>query len=109
MAGDGVSLPTNLVQLGNLAKTQARGPTATHGPNVAQELQKQDVTPLAKVKETEKAEQDAVDPDEDRREEKKRKRREDEDQSVEARADDSEDETPAEDPGGLGGLIDTKA
>lgn len=108
MAGDGVSLPTTLAQLGNLARTQARGPTATHGPNVAQELQKQDVTPVNKVAETEKSEQDGVDPDEQRKQERRGKKNgsRSEDAAL-AESDDTEDEYP--DECGLGGVIDIKA
>ncbi|MBD3221101.1 hypothetical protein GF314_07630 [bacterium] len=110
MAGDGVSLQTNLLQLGTLAKAQARGPAATQGPNVAQELQKQDVTPVAKVTETDKAEQDGVDPDE-KREKERRDRQQDPDAPAEDSVDAAgaeEDENP-EDDGALGGLIDIKA
>ncbi|MEZ4388740.1 MAG: hypothetical protein R3D98_14450 [Candidatus Krumholzibacteriia bacterium] len=106
MAGDGVSLQTNLAQMGNLAKAQARNPGSTQGPSVAQELQKQDVTSVEKVREIEKAEQDAVDPDQERERERRRRQR------PKAGADDADepdDEENAERAQGLGGLIDIKA
>lgn len=104
MAGDGVSLPTNLIQLGNVAKTQARGHGQTQGPNVGQELQKQDVPAVDRVREAEKAEQGSVDP------EKERERKRKEARKARAEADDDDDTRDSdEEIAGLGGLIDTKA
>jgi hypothetical protein len=110
MAGDGVSLQTNLLQLGNLAKATARGPAASQGPNVAQELQKQDVTPVAKVTEAEKAEQEGVDPDEEREKERgDREQAHDAATEESAEAAGAEDDEDPEDDSALGGLIDIKA
>lgn len=105
MAGDGVSLPTNLIQLGNVAKTQARGHGQTHGPTVGQDLQKQDVPAVDRVRETEKAEQGNVDPDKER----ERKRKEARKAEADADADDDDTRDSEDSIAGLGGLIDIKA
>jgi hypothetical protein len=106
MAGDGVSLPTNLAQLGNVAKTQARSHAQAHGPAPGQDLQKQDVPAVDRVRATDKTEQGHVDPDKER--ERKRKQ-----QLAEAEAQADEDGADARDnddrTAGLGGLIDIKA
>ena len=105
MAGDGVSIQTNLVQLGNLAKAQSRGQAATQGPSVAQELQKHDVTAVDRVRETEKAEQDAVDPEQ----EQERRRKQQADAKARGTDGDDEDDENSDLAAGLGGLIDIKA
>lgn len=106
MSGDGVSLPTNLAQLGNVAKTQARGHGQAHGPNFGQELQKQDVPAVDRVRETDKTEQGNVDPEKERQ----RKRREARKARADADDDDDDDTRDREEEAaGLGGLIDIKA
>lgn len=98
MAGDGVSIQTNLAQLSNLARTQAKGQQAgAHGAATAQELKQDDVAPVNKVRETEKTEQDRVDADKERQR-RREKRQEDED-----------DENNEEQPESVGCLVDIKA
>ena len=114
MAGDGVSLQTNITQLGNLAKSQSRAQqSGAVNPDQARQLEKEDVQPLEKVRETEKAEKKQVDPEQERSRHRRR-RREDRQRADSAGEDAAEDEP--EDPEqsadatpGLGGLVDTKA
>jgi len=96
MAGDGVSIQTNLVQLGNLAKTQAKSQSAAQGVGVTQELKQDDVASVQKVRETEKTEQDRVDADKERQRRREKRRNDEED---------NEDEQPD----GVGCLVDIKA
>ena len=119
MGGDGVSMPTTLSQLGQVAKTQARaqqaGATAA-GPTHIHE--KEDVRPLRKVSEAEKKDKQTIDDGRQnggRRHDRHGESATDEDQAamLDAPADGAED-TDAEDPPpgaepGLGILIDTKA
>lgn len=74
MPGDGVSLPTSLAQMGNVAKTQARGQqTAPQVTPFSEQKDGQEDLKVQRVKETTKAEKNRVT---DRDEEKdKRKRR----------------------------------
>lgn len=111
MAGDGVSLQTTLLQLGSLAKSQARSQGPTPAPNLAEQLKQQDVAPTEKVRETEQSDQDGVDPDGKQEDARRRRRRRDEDeQHAAAEADgDTADDEETEDAAGVGGLIDTKA
>jgi hypothetical protein len=121
MAGDGVSLQTNISQLGNVARTQAKGQQAqqTLTP-FAEQLDKKDELRIQRVRETEKAEKDQIDPEErDRRKERRRrrKRRREAEAEAERRAEAAE-ETGGERPDrarddeacapALGGLIDLR-
>ncbi|MCB1183734.1 hypothetical protein KDM41_09880 [bacterium] len=73
-AGDGVSLPTTLSQMGSVAKTQAKGQQAAQqGAPIPERLQQDDDIRVNRVKEAEGATQDRVDPD--RKDPDKRKRR----------------------------------
>ncbi|MDY0110437.1 MAG: hypothetical protein RBT60_10930 [Candidatus Krumholzibacteria bacterium] len=119
MSGDGVSMPTTLSQLGQVAKAQARtqqtgataaGPTHTH--------EKENVHPLRKVSELEKKDKQAIDDGRQnggRRHDRHGESAADEDQAamLDAPTDgaedtDEEDTPPGAEPG-LGFLIDTKA
>jgi len=75
MAGDGVSMPTQLAQLGSVAKTQANSQQASHpATSFSDQLSKKDDLKAQRVKEIKKSEKSRVDPDEDRRRKRKRKR-----------------------------------
>lgn len=76
MAGDGVSLPTTIAQMGSVAKTQARGQQAAQ-PAVpfADQLDKRDDLKIQRVKELDKAEQQRINPDEEKEKDKRRRRR----------------------------------
>jgi hypothetical protein len=110
MAGDGVSLQTNIAQLGNVAKSQARSQqVGATGPGHAEKTPADDVQPLQKVQETEKAEQQGVDPeqkrDQDKRQRRRRQRQATKGDEVAEQNDEEQDEAAP----GLGGLIDTMA
>lgn len=108
MAGDGVSLQTNITQLGNVAKSQARSQQSTAaGAGQAQELDKEEVKPLEKVRETDKAEKKRVDEKEERAKQRRRNGQPEPDQAdVEDENRDQDEEAPEP---GLGGLVDLKA
>jgi len=64
VSGDGVSLQTNLVQLGNVAKTTARSAQVPHGAAPGGEAaERREVPRLHRVNEVEKTEHQHVDPD----------------------------------------------
>ncbi len=109
MAGDGVSLQTNITQLGNLAKSQSKAQQAgAVNPDQANQLDKEDVKPLEKVREAEKAEKKKVDEKEERARKRRRRGKDDEHGADEDDEERDPDENPAREPG-LGGLVDTKA
>ena len=107
MAGDGVSLQTSLIQLGNVAKSQSRSQQAhavPPGQNAA--MPKDEVQPLKKVREADKAEKAKIDPDEER----SRKEKENADGAVRSGEDvENDDERDEAAAAGLGGLVDIKA
>jgi hypothetical protein len=109
MAGDGVSLQTTLLQLGSLAKSQARSQGPTPAPNLAEQLKQLDVAPTEKVRETEKSDQDGVDPDGKQEDARRRRRREGEQPASADAAGETAGDDETEDAAGVGGLIDTKA
>lgn len=75
MAGDGVSMPTQLAQLGSVAKTQARAQQASQpATSFSEELSKKDSMKTQRVKEAQKTEKGHINPDEDRRQKRKKKR-----------------------------------
>jgi len=110
MSGDGVSLQTNLVQLGNVAKATAR---ATHGVPALDPAHEPDdrseAARLRRVTEAEKAERQQVDAERRGR----RDPRDEQPDDAAARAPDAPAaEAPPEDDAaapGVGGLVDTKA
>ena len=112
MAGDGVSLQTNITQLGNLAKSQSKAQqSGAVNPDQARQLEKEDVQPLEKVREAEKAEKKRVDAEAERERDHRRRRRRRRQAALAAAEADAEEETgesEAYEPG-LGGLVDTKA
>lgn len=76
MAGDGVSLPTSIAQMGSVAKTQAKTQqTAQPVTPFADQLDKKDELKVQRVKETLKTEQEKVDPDQEREKGKDKRRR----------------------------------
>ena len=75
MAGDGVSMPTQLAQLGSVAKTQAKVQQASQpATSFSEQLDKKDSVKTQRVKEAQKAEKGHINPDEDRRQKRKKKR-----------------------------------
>ena len=75
MPGDGVSLPTTLAQMGNVAKAQARGQQAAPQvtPFSEQKDDKNDLK-VQRVKETAPAEKSRVDADREEKDKRKRRR-----------------------------------
>lgn len=104
-------MPTQLAQMGSVAKTQARAQQAAQPATGFQEQQDRDEHLKAqRVKETEKSARNRVDPDEDRRKERRRRRRRkladrELDENAEARL--ADEETGEEEE--LGRLIDMRA
>ncbi len=76
MSGDGVSMPTQLAQLGNVAKTQARAQQTAHATtNFSDQLDKKDELKAQRIKESQETEKQRVNPDEDHRQKRKKRRR----------------------------------
>jgi len=74
-AGDGVSLPTTLSQLGSVAKTQAKGQhTSTQVTPFSEQMNKDDDLRVQRVKETEQAQQENVDPNGENPDKRQRRR-----------------------------------
>ena len=112
MAGDGVSLPTTLVQLGNLAGAPSRSQqTGAAGGAQATPLPKEEAQPLQKVREGEKTDKERIGREDDRPERRgRRSRRRKVDAAPEAPADAADaPETRDEASSNLGSLVDTKA
>lgn len=114
MSGDGVSLQTSLVQLGNVAKTTAKAAQPGHGATPAHEpAERREEARLKRVNDAEKTERQHVDPD--------RRREKNEQQARQNHADDGAPPDPDGQPqvhpeessdgehSGLGGLFDRKA
>lgn len=75
MAGDGVSMPTQLAQLGSVAKTQARVQQASQpATSFTDQLDKKDDLKPQRVKEMQEIQKSQMNPDEDRRKKRKKKR-----------------------------------
>ncbi len=110
MAGDGVSLQTNIAQLGRVAKTQSQGQQGTAATPHQAPQKKEEAKPLQHVREGEKSTPEELDP----RRHKRRGRHPDEPQEeADAAAEDGDAEADDHDdddaPPWLGGLVDTKA
>jgi RecA/RadA recombinase len=76
MAGDGISLPTTIAQMGSVAKTQAKGQQAAQpAAPFAEQIDKKDDLKIQRVKESQKAEQQAINPDQENEKDKRRRRR----------------------------------
>ena len=113
-AGDGVSLPTTLAQMGSVAKTQAKG---QHVPAqttpFSDQLNRDDDLKVQRVKESEEAAKQKLDPDGKNADKRKRRRLKrnrkqltDEQEDQNLLAEDEENESPAEEQ--LGILIDMR-
>lgn len=75
MAGDGVSLPTTIANLGAVAKTQAKGQqTAQPTTPFAEQFDKNDDLKVQRVKEAEEAAKKKVDPDADNKDRRQKRR-----------------------------------
>jgi len=74
-AGDGVSLPTTLAQLGNVAKRQAKGQqTSAQTSLFSGEIAREEALKVRKVSETEELAEEAVDTPGQDRDRRKRRR-----------------------------------
>ncbi len=111
MAGDGVSLPTTIAQLGSVARTQAKGQQTAHpAAPFADQLEKKDELKVQHIKEIQKAEQQKIDPDKEkdkrRRNRMRRKQkllaRKNAEEPAEGNGEDQDGQTPEQ----VGVLID---
>ena len=115
-AGDGVSLPTTLAQLGNVAKTQAKSQhTPTQVTPFSEQLDKDDDLRVQRIKQAEEAEQNKIDPDQDNQDKRQRRRLKRERKRLDDSSDegsDANENDDAEDTEGaeerLGVLIDMR-
>ena len=74
-AGDGVSLPTTLAQMGSVAKTQAKGQqAATQTTPFADQLNKDDDLKVQRVQETNESQKQKLDPNGGNADKRKRRR-----------------------------------
>ncbi len=74
-AADGVSLPTTLAQAGTVAKTQAKGQqVAAQTTPFADQLNRDDDLRVSRIKETESATKQKLDPDKKNPDKRKRRR-----------------------------------
>ena len=117
MAGDGVSLPTTIAQMGSVAKTQAKAQQpAQQVTPFSEQLDKKDELKTQRIQETGEAEQKRINADEeskDRRQKRKQKRN----QKLSARSRlDAAGQENSDQPGAsdeelekLGALIDLRA
>jgi len=113
-AGDGVSLPTTLAQMGSVAKTQAKGQqAATQTTPFADQVKQNEDLKVQRVHETSEAQQQAIDPEGDNTDKRKRRRlkrnrKQLADQEAEelTETESSEEEQPEEEQ--LGVLIDMR-
>lgn len=75
MPGDGVSLPTSVAQLGNVAKTQARAQqTATQVTPFSEQIKEQEDLKVQRVKEASEAEKNRVTAEDQEKDKRKRRR-----------------------------------
>ena len=110
MVGDGISLQTNLAQLGNLAKTQAKSQQSPHTTTpFSEQVAKQDERKTQRVKQTEQTERRQVDPDAERdRRRRRRLRRQALKQQRAANETTGDRDENCDDQAAVGGLIDTR-
>lgn len=114
MAGDGVSIPQSIAQMGSVAKTQAKSQPnqAQQVTPFAEQLEKQDELKVQRVQETRETEQKKIDREEENRD-RRRRRREKRQRKMLARED--EEAAPGElavedeEIESIGALIDTRA
>jgi hypothetical protein len=91
-AGDGVSLPTTLAQMGSVAKTQAKGQqAATQTTPFADQLNRDDDLKVQRVKETEETKHQKIDPKQENADKRKRRRLKRNRKQLAADADDAAD------------------
>lgn len=111
MTGDGVSLQTNLVQLGNVAKSTARSTQVPHGATPGSEAaDHRETAKLHRVNEADKTAKQHVDPDHRREQEHSQEHADGQPARAEGDAEpdhDSADEAAR--TAGVGGLFDRKA
>ena len=110
MVGDGISLQTNLAQLGNVAKTQAKSQQSPHTTTpFSEQVAKQDELKTQRVKQTEQTEKRQVDPEAERdRRRRRRLRRKAQKHRRDANETTGEDDENSDDQAAVGGLIDTR-
>lgn len=114
MAGDGVSMPTQLAQLGSVAKTQAQSQQASQpATSFADQLSKKESLKAQRVKEMQESEKGHINTDEDQRRKKKKKRHEKKFlRQLNAEEVSESGETPADEEGHeeeIGLLVDLRA
>ncbi len=69
-------MPTQLAQMGSVAKSQAQAQQAAQpATNFDEQLAKKDALKTQRVKETQNAEKSRINPDEDRRQKRRKRRR----------------------------------
>lgn len=114
MAGDGVSLPQSIAQLGQVAKTQAKGQQQSQPVTpFSEQLDKQEQLRVKRVKETEAADKQKIEREDDatdkrqRRRQRRQKKRDARDAATDADAGANEDQEP--DGENLGILVDLHA
>ena len=74
-AGDGVSLPTTLAQMGSVAKTQAKGQhTQVQATPFSEQMNKDDELRVQRIKQTEETHQDEIDANQENPDKRQRRR-----------------------------------
>ena len=105
-AGDGVSLPTTIAQMGTVAKVQAKGQTTlTQAAPFSEQLADKDELQVERIKESDESAEQQLNPD--RKNSDKRKRRRLKRKRKELA--DNVDEEQESETDGLGILIDMRA
>jgi len=113
-AGDGVSLPTTLAQMGSVAKTQAKGQqAATQTTPFADQIKHNEDLKVQRVQETTEANQQGIDPNKGESDKRKRRRLKrnrkqlaDSDEEIQEELAESEEDQAEEEQ--LGVLIDMR-
>ncbi len=109
MAGDGVSLQTNLAQLGNVAKSQAQSQqSSTAAKGHIPEDERQEAQPLQKISEADQAAQKKIDAEQRKKRHKEKKPSSPDDLATDQETED-EDENQRTNQPDLGCLVDLKA
>ena len=115
MAGDGVSMPTTLAQMGDVAKVQVRATSHPQpGTPFADRLEQKGELQAHRVQETEQQQaQKRIDPEQenlDKRQRRRQRRQERQDGRVDVEDDgDDTDGEPVVDASPLGHLVDLRA
>ncbi len=114
MAGDGVSMPTTIAQMGSVAKTQAKAQQqpAQHAAPFAEQMDKQEELRLQRVKETQEAEKKKIEQEEKEQRDRRRRRREKRREKLDAREEDrvaaTDSESDSEENETIGTLLDLR-